>query len=132
MTAVLCVLPVCRFNPIAPTMMVKALNRIASLEYKTKHSGTFHPPSKDLIALLTESSEKDIRSAVNALQFACVKGSTKSLQKSSKGKKRKLSTRSGSGSSMTDFLSAADSEEHKAMIKLVLPGNYIRTNYSLL
>lgn len=34
----------------------------------------FHMPPKEVIESLAESSAGDIRSAVNALQFACLKG----------------------------------------------------------
>ena len=34
----------------------------------------FHMPSKEVLECLAESSAGDIRSAINALQFACLKG----------------------------------------------------------
>ena len=40
----------------------------------------FHMPSKAVIECLAESSAGDIRSAINALQFACLKGTNSSLQ----------------------------------------------------
>ena len=74
----------CSFNPIAHTSMVKTLQKIAFSE--CQKTGTlkkslrkqskvkFHMPPKEVIESLAESSAGDIRSAVNALQFACLKG----------------------------------------------------------
>ena len=78
----------CSFNPVAHTSLVKTLQRIASTECQNKSSGgvkrgrttngtqevKFHMPPKDVIECLAASSAGDIRSAVNALQFACLKG----------------------------------------------------------
>lgn len=58
-----------RFNPIASSLMVKALSRILSVE------GAGHAqPNKEVLSALVETSGGDIRSAVNALQFATKKG----------------------------------------------------------
>ena len=80
------------FNPVAHTSLVKTLQKIATTECQKKASGgsksggskratskepqevKFHMPSKDVIECLAASSAGDIRSAVNALQFACLKG----------------------------------------------------------
>ncbi len=74
------------FNPIAHTSMVKTLQRIASSECQKSPGGgrrppsrghqqvKFHMPPREVIENLAESSAGDIRSAVNALQFACLKG----------------------------------------------------------
>ncbi|KAK3600453.1 hypothetical protein CHS0354_037859 [Potamilus streckersoni] len=61
------------FNPIAMTSMIKVLSKIASTEAAQK-GGTFECPSKSVIESLAMSSAGDIRAAVNALQFACLKG----------------------------------------------------------
>ncbi|GFR94174.1 cell cycle checkpoint protein RAD17-like [Elysia marginata] len=53
-------------NPVAPTMLVKLLTRVASAE-----SGKFPTPSASVIETIAVSSSGDIRSALNTLQFAC-------------------------------------------------------------
>ncbi|RUS72355.1 hypothetical protein EGW08_019891 [Elysia chlorotica] len=53
-------------NPVAPTMLVKLLTKIASAE-----SGKFPSPSASVIETIAVSSGGDIRSALNTLQFAC-------------------------------------------------------------
>ena len=62
---------------------MKTLQRVATAECrgtgrKTSgghHSGAkFHMPPREVIESLAESSAGDIRSALNALQFACLKG----------------------------------------------------------
>ncbi|KIJ54035.1 hypothetical protein M422DRAFT_42307 [Sphaerobolus stellatus SS14] len=71
-----------QFNPIAPTLMTKALTAMMSKHFsgssKAKDS---QQPSKETIQLIVETSNGDIRSAIMALQFACVvqlpKGSKK-------------------------------------------------------
>lgn len=60
-----------RFNPIASSLLVKALSRIASME--SVCSGQPIPP-KEALQTLADASGGDVRSAVNALQFAAKKG----------------------------------------------------------
>ncbi|KAG8884025.1 Cell cycle checkpoint protein rad17 [Tulasnella sp. 332] len=85
------------FNPIAPTLMRKAVNalltRVASSSTATSHQ----KPSKEVVDIIVESANGDIRSAIMALQFACIvdlpsgkgKGKTKSGKKGKeKGVKR--------------------------------------------
>ncbi|KAG2117372.1 Rad17 cell cycle checkpoint protein-domain-containing protein [Suillus discolor] len=71
------------FNPIAPTLMNKALQAML-----TKHfaSTSGKPPAKDVVEMIVESSNGDIRSAVMALEFACVVTLTKG---GGKGKTRR-------------------------------------------
>ncbi|KFM57576.1 Cell cycle checkpoint protein RAD17, partial [Stegodyphus mimosarum] len=67
------------FNPVAPTMMMKVLNRVGASYPKLNKS--------DLEAIVVNSMG-DIRNAKNSLQFLCISGSTK--QKSLHAKKKKL------------------------------------------
>ncbi|KAG1902214.1 Rad17 cell cycle checkpoint protein-domain-containing protein [Suillus fuscotomentosus] len=71
------------FNPIAPTLMNKALQAML-----TKHfaSTSGKPPAKDVVEMIVESSNGDIRSAAMALEFACVVTLTKG---GGKGKTRR-------------------------------------------
>ncbi|KAK3869461.1 hypothetical protein Pcinc_025230 [Petrolisthes cinctipes] len=58
------------FNPIASGLMVKALSRVVSLE----GSRTTTPlPTKEALTSLANTSGGDVRSAINALQFATKK-----------------------------------------------------------
>lgn len=63
--------------------MVKALQRIADVEHKlssgnghgTKTTPTqYYLPNKEVIEAIADSSVGDIRNAINALQFACLRG----------------------------------------------------------
>ncbi|KAG9029405.1 Cell cycle checkpoint protein rad17 [Tulasnella sp. JGI-2019a] len=60
------------FNPIATTIMRKAVNslltRVASSPSATSHQ----KPSKEVVDIIVESANGDIRSAIMALQFACI------------------------------------------------------------
>lgn len=63
-----------RFNPIASSLLVKALTRILSVE-GASDGGSRHPqPTKEVLQTLAETSGGDVRSAINALQFATKKG----------------------------------------------------------
>ncbi len=59
-----------RFNPIAPTLMKRALQHLLTTHF-SQNSGI--QPSKEVLDIITESSNGDIRSAIMALQFACVR-----------------------------------------------------------
>ncbi|XP_059550388.1 cell cycle checkpoint protein RAD17 isoform X2 [Myotis daubentonii] len=63
------------FNPVAPTIMMKFLNRIVSIEAK-KNGGNITVPDKTSLELLCQGCSGDIRSAVNSLQFSSSKGAS--------------------------------------------------------
>ncbi|XP_041358274.1 cell cycle checkpoint protein RAD17-like [Gigantopelta aegis] len=86
------------FNPVAPTMMIKVLTRIANLALNQGASNFV--PSSNVLESVAMSSAGDVRSAVNALQFACcqdtldlkkILNSSKTKTKSS-GRKLKYQT----------------------------------------
>ncbi|KDR70220.1 hypothetical protein GALMADRAFT_255090 [Galerina marginata CBS 339.88] len=56
------------FNPIAPTLLHKALQAMLN----THFSANSISPSKEFLDVIVESANGDIRSAIMALQFACV------------------------------------------------------------
>ncbi|KAF9481743.1 Rad17-domain-containing protein [Pholiota conissans] len=62
------------FNPIAPTLMRKALQAIVNRHFTSKSTSSMAglAPSKEVLDLIVESSNGDIRSAIMALQFACI------------------------------------------------------------
>lgn len=60
------------FNPVALTILTKVLTRIANQE-STKGTYKFSVPSKMTLESLAMSSNGDVRGAVNALQFFCLK-----------------------------------------------------------
>ncbi|KAG2142475.1 Rad17 cell cycle checkpoint protein-domain-containing protein [Suillus clintonianus] len=77
------------FNPIAPTLMTKALQAMLTNHFA---SASGKPPAKDVVEMIVESSNGDIRSAVMALEFSCVVTLAKS---GGKGKTRRNTARSG-------------------------------------
>ncbi|KAJ7916174.1 Rad17 cell cycle checkpoint protein-domain-containing protein [Mycena leptocephala] len=88
------------FNPIAPTLMKKALQALVSTHFaSSKVSGS--APSKETLDIVIETSNGDIRSAIMALQFSCV-------VEMSGGKGRR---KSASGSSMKQVLEAVTRRE---------------------
>nr|XP_034955442.1 LOW QUALITY PROTEIN: cell cycle checkpoint protein RAD17 [Zootoca vivipara] len=60
------------FNPVAPTMMMKVLNRIAGAEFKTNGEKTDVPDISSL-DLICKGCSGDIRSAINNLQFSSLR-----------------------------------------------------------
>lgn len=80
-------------NPVAPTMMVKVLNKIASQEAA---QGRFPAPSPRVVESIAMSSAGDVRSAINALQFAC-RQDTIDLRQLRSVQKRLKKESSGSG-----------------------------------
>ncbi|KAJ6535996.1 Rad17 cell cycle checkpoint protein-domain-containing protein [Mycena vulgaris] len=63
------------FNPIAPTLMKKALQAMVATHFskaKGRGSGSGGAPSKEMLDIVIESSNGDIRSAIMALQFSCI------------------------------------------------------------
>ncbi|XP_035928010.1 cell cycle checkpoint protein RAD17 isoform X4 [Halichoerus grypus] len=61
------------FNPVAPTIMMKFLNRIVTME-ANKNGGNIIIPDKSSLELLCQGCSGDIRSAINSLQFSSSKG----------------------------------------------------------
>ncbi|XP_062941447.1 cell cycle checkpoint protein RAD17 isoform X3 [Cynocephalus volans] len=61
------------FNPVAPTIMMKFLNRIVTIE-ANKNGGKIMIPDKTSLELLCQGCSGDIRSAINSLQFSSSKG----------------------------------------------------------
>ncbi|XP_026354619.2 cell cycle checkpoint protein RAD17 isoform X2 [Ursus arctos] len=61
------------FNPVAPTIMMKFLNRIVTME-ANKDGGNIIVPDKSSLELLCQGCSGDIRSAINSLQFSSSKG----------------------------------------------------------
>uniref|UniRef100_A0A7N4PFN9 RAD17 checkpoint clamp loader component n=1 Tax=Sarcophilus harrisii TaxID=9305 RepID=A0A7N4PFN9_SARHA len=63
------------FNPVAPTIMMKVLSRIAVLE-ANMGGGKIVVPDKSSLELLCKGCSGDIRSAINSLQFSSFKGNS--------------------------------------------------------
>ncbi|XP_033285838.1 cell cycle checkpoint protein RAD17 isoform X2 [Orcinus orca] len=61
------------FNPVAPTIMMKFLNRIVTKE-ANKDGGKIVVPDKTSLELLCQGCSGDIRSAINSLQFSSSTG----------------------------------------------------------
>lgn len=77
-----------RFNPIAPTLMKKGLQILLDNHFQGTN---LNRPSKDILDMVVGSSNGDIRSAIMALQFACVVN----IQVDKKGKKKAASSNRG-------------------------------------
>ncbi|XP_063035956.1 cell cycle checkpoint protein RAD17 [Melospiza melodia melodia] len=76
------------FKPIAPTNMMKVLNRIAAAEASMNREN--YTLDRTSLELLCRGCSGDIRSAINSLQFSSTKGC--SLEKEFWSKKKKSST----------------------------------------
>ena len=74
-----------RFNPIAPTLLRKALQSLLTTHFASNKSAQ---PSKEALDIVVESANGDIRSAIMALQFAC--GTSQQSGKTRKKKDAKL------------------------------------------
>lgn len=63
-----------RFNPIAPTLMTKALQALLASHYGSSeaHERVGKKPAREVVDIIVGSSNGDIRSSIMALQFACV------------------------------------------------------------
>uniref|UniRef100_A0A8C9WNP2 RAD17 checkpoint clamp loader component n=1 Tax=Scleropages formosus TaxID=113540 RepID=A0A8C9WNP2_SCLFO len=70
------------FNPVAPTSMMKVLNRIVTHE-ASKSGGRISIPNKATLELLCTGSSGDIRNAINNLQFSFTVKKNKSESSSS-------------------------------------------------
>ncbi|KIM86641.1 hypothetical protein PILCRDRAFT_64773, partial [Piloderma croceum F 1598] len=79
------------FNPIAPTLLRKALQSLLSLHFSNAQHTKHGQPPKDVVDIIVDSSNGDIRSAIMALQFACIvelpRTDTGASSKKGKGKK---------------------------------------------
>lgn len=80
-----------RFNPIAATLMKRALQNLVNKHFAGDRNGL--RPSKNVLDMIVESSNGDIRSAIMALQFACVPTMHAVLSQSG-GRVRSLSRKS--------------------------------------
>ncbi|XP_040834993.1 cell cycle checkpoint protein RAD17 [Ochotona curzoniae] len=61
------------FNPVAPTIMMKFLNRIVTIE-ASKNGRNISVPDKACLDSLCQGCSGDIRSAINSLQFSSSQG----------------------------------------------------------
>ncbi|CAB3375287.1 Hypothetical predicted protein [Cloeon dipterum] len=73
------------FNPMAPTLLKKVLCDISAKEAPSNLN------AKDIIESICQSSCGDLRSAINTLQFACLRGFTKGAADAVKGKSQQKS-----------------------------------------
>ncbi|KAJ7650689.1 Rad17 cell cycle checkpoint protein-domain-containing protein [Roridomyces roridus] len=90
------------FNPIAPTLMKKALQALIST-----HFGAKPAPSKEMLDIIIETSNGDIRSAIMALQFSSVV----ELPATS-GKRKKANNGSGSARVVLEAVTRREQSLH--------------------
>ncbi|KAF8811186.1 P-loop containing nucleoside triphosphate hydrolase protein [Phlegmacium glaucopus] len=60
------------FNPIAPTLLRKAVQALLKTHFASSSSASTIAPSKEVIDIIVESANGDIRNAIMALQFSCI------------------------------------------------------------
>ncbi|PWZ00667.1 hypothetical protein BCV70DRAFT_199934 [Testicularia cyperi] len=90
-----------RFNPVAPTILLKGLKRAIDNETRTRGT-SLAKLSSELLRAVAEDAAGDIRAAVNSLQFICQNSTHfEALAASNTGSKRK---RSGATSDSTAAL----------------------------
>ncbi|TFK24018.1 hypothetical protein FA15DRAFT_687660 [Coprinopsis marcescibilis] len=104
------------FNPIASTLMRKALTALIQTHSK-QHSDddTFFKPSKQVLDMVVESANGDIRSAIMGLQFACVVEAPRG--------KAKLSP--GNGAGKGDFVVEAVTRREQSLALFHLIGKVL-------
>ncbi|XP_043919818.1 cell cycle checkpoint protein RAD17 [Protopterus annectens] len=107
------------FNPVAPTSMMKVLNRIVAQEM-SRNMGKFLAPDKEYLELLCTGSSGDIRSAINSLQFSRLQGYSLEKRMWCSKKERKSSLKASSSSSKskaqeTSVKSTGESEVFQAI-----------------
>ncbi|KAI0353325.1 hypothetical protein OH77DRAFT_1483691 [Trametes cingulata] len=76
------------FNPIAATYMRTALKTLLDRHFSSSSHSSGSRPTKDVLDVIVESSNGDIRSAVMALQFACTADNSNPSRAVEKGSKR--------------------------------------------
>jgi cell cycle checkpoint protein len=81
------------FLPIAPTFLIKALNRIVPLAYPK----TAARPPPEALQLIAQSCNGDLRSAVNSLEFLAAQTIPKAKGKAEIAKKSGKGSRGGRG-----------------------------------
>ncbi|KAH7917450.1 P-loop containing nucleoside triphosphate hydrolase protein [Leucogyrophana mollusca] len=96
------------FNPIAPTLMTKALQALLAA-----HAS---PVPRDVLDIIVGSSNGDIRSAVMALQFACVAALPASRAKVKSKKSRAGGGAGGGGGSARAVLEAVTRREQSLVL----------------
>lgn len=87
-----------RFNPIAPTLMRKAINALLGRVFSSS-SVSHQKPSKEVVDIIVDSANGDIRSAIMALQFACIVDLPGGARGKGKGKGGKKGARGMYGTS---------------------------------
>ncbi|KAN0063243.1 RFC checkpoint protein Rad17 [Thecaphora frezii] len=93
-----------RFNPVAPTILIKGLRRVVDLEFPTQRSEAMSRsktqsapespfrPSVQTVQAVAESGTGDIRAAINCLQFLCgISAQDQGTKRDAKGKTRSAS-----------------------------------------
>ncbi|KAI0689660.1 Rad17 cell cycle checkpoint protein-domain-containing protein [Cytidiella melzeri] len=96
------------FNPIAPTLMKRALQRLLTAHFSSfgRKVEKGKQPSKEAVDLIIESSNGDIRSAIMALQFACTTSpGDRSSASASKGRSKKSEKVTGSSRALLEAIS---------------------------
>jgi cell cycle checkpoint protein len=107
------------FNPIASTLMKRALQNLLATHFSTLSSSTSAHPSKETLDLVVASANGDIRSAIMALQFACTSPSPELQGASGVGKKKKGTKKTKGGDARALMEAVTRREQSLALFHLV-------------
>ncbi|KAH7905330.1 Rad17 cell cycle checkpoint protein-domain-containing protein [Hygrophoropsis aurantiaca] len=117
------------FNPIAPTLMTKALQALLATHFSSSSShAKGKPPTRDILDIVVESSNGDIRSAVMALQFACIAAlpsGSKSKSKSAGTKKQSQSKIKAEGGGNARAVLEAVTRREQSLVLFHLMGKVL-------
>ncbi|KAJ8079450.1 RFC checkpoint protein Rad17 [Marasmius tenuissimus] len=107
-----------RFNPIAPTLLKKALQTLLNTHYSSAPKGSRTSPiTSQLLDVVIGSANGDIRSAIMTLQFACIRLANQ-VGRSSKGRKKE-------GRSETDVLVESITRREQSLVLFHLMGKVL-------
>ncbi|KAJ3399910.1 Cell cycle checkpoint protein rad17 [Chytriomyces hyalinus] len=99
------------FNPIAPSILVKSLNRIIDQEFGVRKDAVLKKPTRQEIESVAHSCGGDIRNALNTLQFLALNRHTNSSRNiSSQERSQRISQQSSSqrSAAKNDSISKSD------------------------
>ncbi|KAJ3243901.1 Cell cycle checkpoint protein rad17 [Chytriomyces hyalinus] len=99
------------FNPIAPSILVKSLNRIIDQEFGVRKDAVSKKPTRQEIESVAHSCAGDIRNALNTLQFLALNRHTDSSRNiSSQERSQRISQQSSSqrSAAKNDSISKSD------------------------
>ncbi|KAJ3253648.1 Cell cycle checkpoint protein rad17 [Chytriomyces hyalinus] len=108
------------FNPIAPSILVKSLNRIIDQEFGVRKDAVLKKPTRQEIESVAHSCAGDIRNALNTLQFLALNRHTDSSRNiSSQERSQRISQQSSSQRSAANNDSMSKSDVGNRNVNLI-------------